>query len=307
MPYYHVRIKYEIPGTVKRLRYFCEDLSESAVRTKIADPFNDRVGFRIDNEYFEGDYVNDISVFKSEQKFNEFLGEVRRKYDANAILDDVWSYIMEGKVGKNVTNMFIKSKLEEAEMIGTSIRKNIFIVHGRDHQPMKELKSLLKEVGFNPIVLHEKPSGSRTIIEKLEKYSDVGYAFVILTPDDVGTLINDVRIGGRIISVSDAELLREIEGETELERDNKWFKWILSKYKEKMKRRARQNVVLEFGYFIGLLGRDRVCCLYKGNVELPSDMHGIVYIPFKESVNEVRERIIRELREADYDIRLKES
>ena len=54
--------------------------------------------------------------------------------------------------------------------------------------------------------------------------------------------------------------------------------------------------------FMGLLGRDRVCCLYKGDVELPSDMHGIVYIPFKESVNEVRDRIIKELEEAGYEI-----
>ena len=65
--------------------------------------------------------------------------------------------------------------------------------------------------------------------------------------------------------------------------------------------RARQNVVLEFGYFMGLLGRDKVCCLYKGDIELPSDMHGIVYVPFKESVNEVSDKIIKELKAADYE------
>jgi predicted nucleotide-binding protein len=68
--------------------------------------------------------------------------------------------------------------------------------------------------------------------------------------------------------------------------------------------RARQNVILEFGYFIGKLGRDRVCCLYRGDVELPSDMQGIVYIPFKNSVNEVRDKIIRELKEANYEIKM---
>jgi len=54
---------------------------------------------------------------------------------------------------------------------------------------------------------------------------------------------------------------------------------------------------------MGLLGRDRVCCLYKGNVELPSGMHGIVYIPFKESINECRDKIIKELKEAGYEIK----
>jgi len=147
-----------------------------------------------------------------------------------------------------------------------ALSKNIFIVHGRDHKPMKELKAMLTMFSLNPIVLHEQPSGSRTIVEKLEKYSDVGYAFVILTPDDIGGFLGKMTyINARVF-----------------------------------KPRARQNVVLEFGYFIGLLSRDRVCCLYKGDVELPSDMHGIVYMPFKESVNEVKDKIMKELKEAGY-------
>ena len=142
--------------------------------------------------------------------------------------------------------------------------RNVFIVHGHDVQPVKQLKEMLAEFGLNPIVLHEQPSGSRTIIEKLERYSDVGYAFVILTPDDVGCQ------GLGLIGV--------------------------------LNPRARQNVVLEFGYFIGRLGRDRVCCLYKGDVELPSDMQGIVYVPFKESLQECRNKIAKELRNAGYKI-----
>jgi hypothetical protein len=67
--------------------------------------------------------------------------------------------------------------------------------------------------------------------------------------------------------------------------------------------RARQNVILEFGYFIGKLRRDRVCCLHKGKVELPSDMQGIVYIPFKDSIEEARDMIIKELKEAGYEIK----
>jgi len=155
--------------------------------------------------------------------------------------------------------------LPKGEKTSERIMSNrVFIVHGRNHKPMKELKVMLTEFGLEPIVLHEQPSGSRTIVEKLEKYSDVGYAFVILTPDDIG-------------SSSDAIFTSP---------------------------RARQNVVLEFGYFIGKVGRDRVCCLYKGDVELPSDMHGIVYIPFKDSVKEARNMIIKELKEAGYKIKM---
>ena len=66
--------------------------------------------------------------------------------------------------------------------------------------------------------------------------------------------------------------------------------------------RARQNVILEFGFFVGRLQRDRVCCLYNEGVELPSDMHGIVYVPFKKSVSEARDMIIKELKAAGYEI-----
>ena len=154
----------------------------------------------------------------------------------------------------------------------TPLSKNVFIVHGRDYKPMEELKTMLSEFGLNPIVLHEQPSGSRTIVEKLEKYSDVGYAFVILTPDDMGVFADEIMMD---------KLLPTI-----------------------MKPRARQNVVLEFGYFIGKLGRDRVCCLYKGEVVVPSDMHGIVYIPFKESVKECCDKIIKELKAVGYEIKI---
>jgi len=126
-------------------------------------------------------------------------------------------------------------------------------------------------------------SGSRTIVEKLEKYSDVGYAFVILTPDDV---LVPTELGYNVLK--EKEVIKEI-------REMHWLS-------SQLTRRARQNVVLEFGYFIGKLGRDRVCCLYKGDIELPSDMHGIVYIPFKESVRECRNKIIKELKAAGYQI-----
>lgn len=139
----------------------------------------------------------------------------------------------------------------------------IFIVHGHDVASKEELARILREMGLEPVILHERPEKGRVLIEKLEDHSsDVGYAFVLLTPDDVGS--------------------------PNVEPFN-------------LKPRARQNVVFEFGYLMGKLGRDRICCLYTGEVEIPSDIQGIVYIPFGKSIDEVYKKILDELRAARYN------
>ena len=177
--------------------------------------------------------------------------------------------------------------------------KDVFIVHGRDHKPVKEFQSMLKEFGINSIILHEQASGSRTIVEKLEKYSDVRFAFVILTPDDVGynqvEAESVVRYNKKHPKLKDLRIYVK-EGFSGEIIDN------MVEFLKFIKERARQNTILEFGYFAGMLGRDRVCCLYQGDIELPSDMQGILYIPFKKSIMECRNSIITELKSAGYSI-----
>lgn len=95
----------------------------------------------------------------------------------------------------------------------------VFIVHGHDAEARETVARFLGNIGFEPIILHEQASRGRTVIEKGEAHSDVGFAVVLLTPDDMGRSVT----------------------ETDLEP------------------RARQNVLLELGYFIAKLGRDRVC------------------------------------------------
>jgi predicted nucleotide-binding protein len=175
-------------------------------------------------------------------------------------------------------------------------KSNVFIVHGKDHYSLKELRDLVHNVGLNPIILHDQPSKGMTLIEKLEKYSDVVFAFVILTPDDLGTGLLDVTkmvfnaIGKENATKEDvAEFFKTHPVLT--------FMNFESDLIAMFKARARQNVILEFGYFIGKLGRGNVCCLYKGNIELPSDMQGICYIHFENSIMEVRELILQELTE----------
>jgi predicted nucleotide-binding protein len=139
---------------------------------------------------------------------------------------------------------------------------------------LNELKRILVDFGLTPVILSEQPSGGKTVMEKLETYSDVGFAFVILTPDDLGGFV---------------------------ELGSKWSRpQRLRKFLKTAHNRPRQNVILEFRFFVGKLGRNRVTCLLKKPVEQPSDMQGIVYLSFKDSLEEIKVEILKELREAGY-------
>jgi predicted nucleotide-binding protein len=146
----------------------------------------------------------------------------------------------------------------------------VFIVHGHDERAKQELEIFVREIGLDPIVLHRQVDEGQTIIEKFEKHSDVGYAFVLLTPDDIAFPRSDD-------TKPDADKKKEF--------------------------RARQNVILEFGYFIGRLGRANVCCVYTGNVTLPSDMQGLIYKSFNKSIEEIAYSITKELRARGYKLK----
>jgi predicted nucleotide-binding protein len=124
----------------------------------------------------------------------------------------------------------------------TSNNRRIFIVHGHDSAIRESLARFLERLGLEAIILHEQAGRGRTIIEKLEDHADVDFAVILLTPDDVGASKKDT---------------------------------------DKLQPRARQNVILELGYFVGRLGRDRVCALYGDGVELPSDVLGVQYVELK--------------------------
>jgi predicted nucleotide-binding protein len=126
----------------------------------------------------------------------------------------------------------------QAEVEGTAT-KRVFLVHGHDPAPKEATARFLEKLGLEPIILHEQPNGGRTVIEKFEAYSDVSFAVVLMTPDDVGAA-NAAR--------------------------------------DKLLSRARQNVILELGYFTGRLGRSKVCALFKRDIEIPSDIHGVLFL-----------------------------
>ena len=145
---------------------------------------------------------------------------------------------------------------------GSRDLRKVFVIHGHDEAARETVARFLERLELTPIILHEQPNQGRTIIEKFEDHSDVGFAIVLLTPDDIGAAARD---------------------------------------KDNLKPRARQNVILELGFFIGTLGRQRVCILVKDTVETPSDYDGVVYT-ILDGAKGWQVKIIQELKAAGFSV-----
>ncbi len=143
---------------------------------------------------------------------------------------------------------------------------SIFIVHGRAEVPRQRVQRFL-ETGTKskPIILQDEvKGGAKAIIEKLEEYKATAkFVIVLLTGDDQGSLADSP------------------EGRP----------------------RARQNVVFELGFFIGALGRSRVAILCEEDLEIPSDINGILYI-ILDPRGAWKMSLAKELREAGIPVDL---
>lgn len=137
----------------------------------------------------------------------------------------------------------------------------VFIVHGRDEGPREAVANVLTLLGLVPIILNQQANRGMSVIEKIEAHDKVGYAVVLLTPDDVGSLKG-----------------------------------------ENLRDRARQNVIMELGYFIGKLGRARVSAFIKSNVEIPTDWAGVINERYDDLNGAWKFLLARELKAAGYNV-----
>lgn len=191
---------------------------------------------------------------------------VRTRFSPNAYTlgDSREKFIRTCKEGLLTTQGVFSSYLNEMEECASESPETklnyskIFVVHGHDGEMKQHVARIIEKQGIEAIILSEQANRGKTIIEKLEGNSDVGGAVCLFTADDVG----------RENSEKDARL------------------------------RARQNVVLEAGYFMGKLGRDHVVFLADDGIEMPSDLSGVVYT----STNNWQLDLLKDLKAMGYSI-----
>jgi len=141
----------------------------------------------------------------------------------------------------------------------------IFLVHGHDTSMKESVARVIERLDLVPIILHEQPDEGRTVIEKFTDFADVGFAVVLLSPDDIAN-----------------------------PRGSK---------PDRPSYRARQNVIFELGYFVGRLGRERVVVVHREEegFDMPSDYAGVLYVPF-DPAGRYQFDLVRELKAAGYAV-----
>lgn len=191
--------------------------------------------------------------------------EASAKVDSSGKMKGKWSSTIGTTGTFYITRQQEVSQAEARSQHQESASKSVFIVHGHDDATKEKVARFIEKLGLEAIILHEQVNKGLTIIEKFEEYSkNASFAVVLFTPDDIAYPLGS--------------------------EDNK-------------KPRSRQNVVLEMGYFVGSLGRERVCVLYKGDVELPSDILGVVYTKIDDT-DSWKLSLAKELKSAGYSVDL---
>jgi len=213
------------------------------------------------------------NIFGESSRYLNDLDNIMFYAPVESLGYDIWNmgrtqllnllYTMKDEV--KLFGLTAKSAQNSAQ-VDKAISDRIFIVHGHDDAMKQAVSRTIEKLGLNPIILHEQPNkGSNSIIEKFTKYANVSFAIVLLSPDDL------------------AYSKGESPGQA--------------------KSRARQNVILELGFFLGRLGRERVLSLYREekNFEMPSDYSGVLFVPF-DLAGRWQFDLIKELKASGYDV-----
>ncbi len=269
--YYHVIVE------KKSDKFYGEektDLTKEQLISRFINPYEQGLPIVINGTTIHPNELKRITIKESEKTIESFIPGIKAEDEEfSGIVIGGPSYTQRaiGKA-KDVTDEFIagpigymKSTISQSSAKIESKNPNltqIFVVHGRDEAAQSKVARFIEKLGFEAIILHEKASAGRTIIEKIEDYSNVGFAVVLYTPDDVGSIKSKP---------------------------------------DDLNVRARQNVVFEHGYLVGKLGRRNVAALVDGKIELPNDISGVVYIGLDEGAA-WQLQLAKEMKQSGYEI-----
>ncbi len=268
---YHVRISLKSQKSSDETK---NDFNEEQLQFRIVKPYEQGEPIIMNGKTIQPADIDRIRISKSKETSEQLIEKIRVEnrnssfisiggpsYDwqAAARATDITDEIISGPIGYKKE----ESSKNKNEEIFKNPNNKVFVVHGHDSELKNDIDIFLRDIGLDPIILHRQADEGLTIIEKFEKHSEVSYAFILLTPDDVGMTVS---------------------------------KYEKHKKGDDYELRARQNVIFEFGYFAAKLGRRNVCCIYKEGVTLPNDISGLLYKKVTDTIDSISYEIIKELK-----------
>ena len=268
MPYYHVLIETNNPGE-KYYELDKTDLSE--IKEEVILPYIEGLNFIFHGYVFNQTRVKRILIKESACTSEDYADREWMKsssesceyiYPENILWKDEYTTDITRRIFKECKGLLKKATPDNPK--APMDKTKVFIVHGHDNAVKEAVARFVEKIGLEAIILHEQASSGKTIIEKIEANSNVGFAIVLYTPCDVGASQEE---------------------------------------KDQLKPRARQNVIFEHGYLIGKIGRKNVSALVKGDVETPNDISGVVYIKMDEA-DSWKYAVGKEMKACGYDIDL---
>lgn len=273
------------------------DLSVDQLKEQVLHPYRAGEHLILNGKTFQPEDIERLRISKSQESSDQLIRRIKAEnrrsrvavlggpsyeWKAASRAEDITDQLVKGPPGYGADNNEGSDSTsgDSAEDGGDDGGDKVFVVHGHEHSLKNELSSFLNEVGLDSVVLHREPDAGMTVIEKFEEHTDVSFAVVLVTPDDLGMPIE----GYEKLPEGVFDDPEELAGRFEF--------------------RARQNVLFEWGYLIGKLGRNRVCCVYVEGVELPSDLSGLLYKEVGDNIQEVGYDLIKEFKQAGLDIEI---
>ena len=234
-----------------------DQTDKNIIKSDILVPYLQGEEFFVDGYRLNKSKISRIKIVASEQSIQSLVDFKNEQKDYENRISDVYVvftyaslHIMnDEKLVRDITAEILKEVKTELKNSKSTRKKSVinnkrvFIVHGHDDKIKLDVARFLEKLNLEPVILHEQANQGKTIIEKIESETNVGYGIVLYTPCDKG-------------GTKDTDF-------------------------ENMKFRARQNVIFEHGFLIAKLGRDKVCALLDGDVEQPSDINGVLYVLYQ--------------------------
>lgn len=229
------------------------------------------MAINLDNNQIREILENEGFIFTSKGREKNGHGDLynvsKNDINGNITFYDKGSNNIQGKNSKEIKDILATANISLSKTDNSYVNNNnVFVVYGHDITARTELEAMLRRWKLEPIILDQVESNGNTVIEQLFQHiPKASFGVVLATPDDVG--------------------------------------YPTGKENE-LKSRARQNVVLELGMLLSILGRDKVAILLKDtkDMEKPSDINGLIYIPFQNKVEETKVLLAKEMKKQGFNI-----